>query len=178
MAQGLPRRFGEFHCRSSRQRLPCSTQKSRALPAFGLERDRNRRPSSDGAKIGGVEVQPDARSPWPSSPSPAKFGDGVGVAVDLPAVLLGVAGVQVQLVLPGNHRAGKVNVAAQLLRRARAAGIVARGLDSAGQASRCRRSRSRRRPASSASIPAPRPPSPLPRPRSRPPAAYCSFAYS
>ena len=59
---------------------------------------------------------------------------GVRVAVDLLAVQLGVAGVQVQLFLSGNHRNGLQEILAQLFAVARAARIVAGGLNAAGRA--------------------------------------------
>ena len=84
-------------------------------------------------KIGGVEVQADLVRLGPVHPV-LEFGDGVFIAIDLLAVLFGVAGVQVQLGGTGNHGAGEIDVRAQLLGVAGAARIVAGGLDAARQA--------------------------------------------
>ena len=85
------------------------------------------------AEIGGVEVEADVLLLRPVHPV-LELGDGVRVAVDLPAIQLGVAGVQVELLRAGDHGHGQIGVAADLVGVAGAAGIVACGGDAVGRA--------------------------------------------
>ena len=80
----------------------------------------------------GIKVQAEFGFLGPVQPA-AEFVDGVGIPVDLLAILFGITGVKIQLGSAGNHGAGKIDVGPQLLGIAGAAGIVAGGGNATGQ---------------------------------------------
>ena len=81
---------------------------------------------------GGVEVEAEPALLSPREPA-LELLRRVGVAVELFAAELGVAGMQAELHLPGDEAQRLVDVRAQLVRRGGAPGIVARRRDAAGQ---------------------------------------------
>jgi hypothetical protein len=71
-----------------------------------------------------VEVEPDAERPRPVGPRGEVLGPD-GVAVHELAAEVAVEGVQVEAMLPRDQRERALGVRAQLVRRARLAGVVA-----------------------------------------------------
>ena len=110
-----------MQCSIQNWRMPLSRMRQReAIGRFGMR------------KAGGIEIQAESILLRPRNPVREMFRRDF-VAVDFFAVELAVKGVQVQAMFAGDQRKGFLQIGAKFFRRARFAGIIAGGDQSAAE---------------------------------------------